>query len=503
MSGKSFKAIQISGPSKTERTRGENFADIVIIGNGAAAAGAVSSFKELLADRKNGDLFILVLEADTEEQIALEMPEFHSRVTFPRELSLPPIDDITMATYDKVAFYSPRTVVRKNLPSNQVSLVDIRKLIERLEGDLPENMEIRCHKQVYHARYVEIDGEKLVELSVQYPFGDEKVFEITDKIFARAVIDCSGTASIMLDKMQNYRNDSDVVCGVLGFKMIGADIPDVGEVSLGLDDQTTHGAGSWSYPNQTISQALRDYLEKWFSRTSNPRIQDMVKGKTVTDFVGTISDVGISSISTYANVQHYRDNLERQAEDLFHHLGAYEKMFYGAAVIPGSAFYKPSPVLQPVSKMAGDLYILVGDAAGHATPYIGEGIRPGIEMGRAAAEILLDALRDNDLSGDRLCARFENTWWDRYGRYDIWSDLFRHFSSTCFKDKQWDQFMDKVQVLTDDEFYDVLKSEYSFRIVLKMFPVKLAWHYLRYKFRKIAGFLFHRLNLRQATSWVK
>jgi len=178
-------------------------------------------------------------------------------------------------------------------------------------------------------------------------------------------------------------------------------------------------------------------------------------------------------------------------------------MFYGSAVIPGSAFYKPSPVLQPVAKMAGERYILVGDAAGHATPYIGEGIRPSIEMGRAAAEILMKAMKENDFSEKTLRSQFENIWWKKYGRYDLWSDLFRHFSSTCFKDKQWDRFMAKLQDLDDKEFYAVLKSEYDFEIVKKMFPVKLAIHYIRYQARRIANFILHRLTFRQAASWIK
>jgi flavin-dependent dehydrogenase len=223
----------------------------------------------------------------------------------------------------------------------------------------------------------------------------------------------------------------------------------------------------------------------------------------VADFAGTVADVGISSISTYANAQHYRDNLERQAEDLFHHLPTYERMFYGASVVPGSAFYKPSPVLQPVRRMAGERYLLVGDAAGHATPYIGEGIRPGIEMGRAAAELAVRALTDGDLSARRLRTDYEAVWWERYGRYDLWSDLFRHFSSTCFKDAQWDEFMEKLQGLTAEEFYSILKSEYELPVVRKMFPVRLAFHYLRYQARRVLGFLLRRLSLREAASWIK
>ena len=489
--------------ASTQVPPGADFADLVIIGNGSAAAGVVSRLKALFRQGACPACRVLVLEADTEDQLAAQIPEFNARVTFPQESLLPDIDDLVVARYQRIAFYAPRTTVRKALPADRVVLVDVQRLIDGLEEDLPARISIRRHKQVYDARYVDTPDGRFVELGVQYPFGDEKVFERTDRILARAVIDCSGTASLMLDKMQGYRADSDVVCAVLGFKVLGARIPDPAEVSLGLDDAITHGAGAWAYPNQTLSPALAAHLDRWFRTTTNARVKELIQGKSVEDFAATIADVGISSISTYANAHHYRDNLERQAADLFHHLPAYEQMFYGASVIPGSAFYKPSPVLQPVRCMAGERYLLVGDAAGHATPYIGEGIRPGIEMGRVAAEIVASALADDDLSARRLRSRYEAAWWERYGRHDLWSDLFRHFSSTCFKDAQWDEFLTKLQGLSAGEFYSILKSEYEFPIVKKMFPTRLALHYVRYQARKVLNFLCRRLSLRQAASWIK
>ncbi len=483
---------------------GKNFADIVIIGNSSAAAGAIARFRELSAAAPSGSSpSVLVLEADTEEQIASRMPEFNARVSFPDDLGLTSPGECTITTYDKVAFYSPRMEVRKSLPVGKVVLLDVNRLVSSLEKDLPANITIKYHKQIFNAAYVSTGNDTFIELSVQYPFSDGKVFECTDRIYCRGVIDCSGTASVMLDKMQGYRNDSAIVCGVLGFKVIGATIPDTGEVSLALDDAITHGAGAWSYPNSTLSPDLASYIDRWFATSSNRRVKELIKGKSAADFSGTIADVGISSISAYSNVHHYRDNLERQAEDLFSHLPAYEKMFRDSAVIPGSAFYKPSPVLQPVSRMAGYRYILAGDAAGHATPYIGEGVRPGIEMGRAAADIFTEACRTGDFSEKFLRGSYEKIWWERYGIYDIWSDLFRHFSSTCFSDRQWDAFMAKLQNLSDDEFYDILKSEYSTAIVLKMFPEKLVPYYFRYQLRRLVTFISGRLNLRQISSWIK
>ncbi len=487
-------------------TKTKTYADIVVIGNGTAAAGAVHALNRHIIESGSG-LTVLVLEAKTKEDIAGQIPELNARVTFPYEMAeqFPGIEKTVINTYNRTAFYSPRAKAVKNLPPGRVSLVDTDKLVTLLESNLQPSIRIKHNKQVCNAAYVDYDGRKLIKLTMEYPFKDEKVFETTDEVYARAVIDCSGTGSVMLDKMQGYRHDSDIVCGVLAFKVINAKIPDNKEVSLGLDDKMSHGAGIWAYHNGgQISSELKTYLEKWFANTQNKKILDMISGKTADDFAGTISDVGVSSISAYARAQHYRSNLERQAEDIFSNFAIYRDMFRGAAVIPGSAFYKPSPVLQPVSKMAGEGYILVGDSAGHATPYIGEGIRPGIDMGLAAGRIIFEAIADNDLSEKRLKNEFEKVWWNKYGKYDIWSDLFRHFSSTCFTNKEWDSFFGRIQdKLTDEDFYKVLKSEYNVDIAWKMFDWRMATHYLSYKLREGLDFFRNKATLRQAVSWIE
>lgn len=492
--------------STHDRERNSNdLFDIVIIGNGTAAAGAVARVKEVLRADPGRKLSVLVVDAATEQARQACIPEYCARVTFPHDLpvAVPELESAVITWYENIAYYSHRASVHKALPRGCVALVDVYKLIALLERDLPPQIALKWHRQVYDARYVQTAHGEAIELWVQYPFGAEKVFEDTDRLYARSVIDCSGTGSILLDRMQGYRHDATIVCGVLGFKVIGAKLPDAREWSLGVDDSITHGAGSWSYPNDGISPAMTDYLDAWLRDVRSPRTRKLTQGKRAKDFAGTIADVGISSIAPYANAQHYQSNLERQADELFQRLPGYQKMFHGAAVIPGSAFFKPSPVLQPVAQMAGRRYLLAGDAAGHATPYIGEGVRPGMDMGYAAAGILLDALANGDFSEATLRSRYEAAWWEKYGHFDIWSDLFRHFSSTSFGDKEWDTCFEILRALSADEFYSVLRSEYSTELVRKMFPYKVLPHYLAYQSRRALDTLRHRMTVRQAVSWLR
>ena len=46
---------------------------------------------------------VLVLESDTEEQIASRMPEYNARVSFLEDLHLALVDGYTIAVYDKCA----------------------------------------------------------------------------------------------------------------------------------------------------------------------------------------------------------------------------------------------------------------------------------------------------------------------------------------------------------------------------------------------------------------
>ena len=118
------------------------------------------------------------------------------------------------------------------------------------------------------------------------------------------------------------------------------------------------------------------------------------------------------------------------------------------------------------------------------------------------AEIEAEIVHRSEATGT-LRIKYEKRWWELYGHYDVWSDLFRHFSSTCFNDKQWDEFIANVAKLTPEEFYKVLRSEYDKQIVAKMFPYKLVPHYFKHVARQTSDFILRRMTLRQATSWIE
>lgn len=68
--------------------------------------------------------------------------------------------------------------------------------------------------------------------------------------------------------------------------------------------------------------------------------------------------------------------------------------------------------LAPISRTYGDRLLAVGDAAGLVKPTTGGGIYYSLVSGALAAEVLVDALRDNQTSSVRL-ARYEQLWRDK------------------------------------------------------------------------------------------
>ena len=81
-------------------------------------------------------------------------------------------------------------------------------------------------------------------------------------------------------------------------------------------------------------------------------------------------------------------------------------MEHHAGLIPSECF---------AAKFAGDGILGVGDAAGHASSLLGEGIRWAIHAGRMAGEVAADAIEKGDVSRAALSA-FEHQWIKRYGR---------------------------------------------------------------------------------------
>jgi digeranylgeranylglycerophospholipid reductase len=114
------------------------------------------------------------------------------------------------------------------------------------------------------------------------------------------------------------------------------------------------------------------------------------------------------------------------------------------------------PSEQFAATFTGDGILGVGDAAGHASSLVGEGIRWAIEAGRMAGDAAADAIHSGDVSRAGLMP-FERRWKKRFGvnlrianrvnqRIAGWTDL------------KWDERLEIVKMLTPAQFAEAMKT---------------------------------------------
>ncbi len=107
-------------------------------------------------------------------------------------------------------------------------------------------------------------------------------------------------------------------------------------------------------------------------------------------------------------------------------------------------------------RFVGDGILAVGDAAGHASSLLGEGIRWAIEAGRMAGEVAAKAIHSGNVSRKAL-EPFEKRWLKRHGR-DLQVAHKINQRIAHWDDQKWDDRMDLIQRLTPDQFLEALKT---------------------------------------------
>jgi digeranylgeranylglycerophospholipid reductase len=104
----------------------------------------------------------------------------------------------------------------------------------------------------------------------------------------------------------------------------------------------------------------------------------------------------------------------------------------------------------------GDGILGAGDAAGHASSLLGEGIRWAIHAGRMAGEVAADALDRGDTSR-RVLAEFEKRWSKRFGAdLRLAHRINRRIAG--WDDRKWDQRLEIIKLLSPEQFAQALKT---------------------------------------------
>lgn len=112
-----------------------------------------------------------------------------------------------------------------------------------------------------------------------------------------------------------------------------------------------------------------------------------------------------------------------------------------------------------MERFSRDGLLLAGDAGGHGSTLVGEGIRFAIYAGQMAGQVAADAVKVGDTSA-KFLGRFDKQWRTRFGReMDISFMINKRIAS--YTDEQWDGALDLIKRLTPAQAASTLRGDYS------------------------------------------
>ncbi len=118
----------------------------------------------------------------------------------------------------------------------------------------------------------------------------------------------------------------------------------------------------------------------------------------------------------------------------------------------------------PVERFSRDGLLLAGDAGGHGSTLVGEGIRFAIYSGQMAGTVAAEAVKTANTSAASL-ERFDKRWRARFGRdMDISYMINKRIANST--DEQWDGALDLMKRLTPAQMAQTLRGDFSAGLVM-------------------------------------
>jgi digeranylgeranylglycerophospholipid reductase len=109
----------------------------------------------------------------------------------------------------------------------------------------------------------------------------------------------------------------------------------------------------------------------------------------------------------------------------------------------------------PLEKLVHGQILIVGDAAGQATPWYGEGVRPALESGEMCGKIIAEAYQNGKLHRSML-KKYQRLWDARNRK--VYSARTRYGYRSYFRTQhQWDDSVRNQASLTAREMIDVIR----------------------------------------------
>lgn len=118
----------------------------------------------------------------------------------------------------------------------------------------------------------------------------------------------------------------------------------------------------------------------------------------------------------------------------------------------------------PMERFSRDGLLLAGDAGGHGSTLVGEGIRFAVYAGQIAGQVAAEAVKSGN-SSEKFLSRFDRQWRARFGRdMDISYLINKHIAQ--YSDEQWDSALDLMKRLTPAQMAQSLRGDYTAGLVM-------------------------------------
>ncbi len=122
------------------------------------------------------------------------------------------------------------------------------------------------------------------------------------------------------------------------------------------------------------------------------------------------------------------------------------------------------PSERPLERFSRDGLLLAGDAGGHGSTLVGEGIRFAIYSGQMAGAVAAEAVKAGNTSSAFL-ERFDKRWRARFGRdMDISYMINKRIAN--YTDEQWDGALDLMKRLTPAQMAQALRGDFTTGLVM-------------------------------------
>jgi digeranylgeranylglycerophospholipid reductase len=165
--------------------------------------------------------------------------------------------------------------------------------------------------------------------------------------------------------------------------------------------------------------------------------------------------VGVLHPDNDDDARAYLDRIMRDIPQLAQYFKGASPLEYHTGLFPSENY------LQRFSRHG---LLLAGDAGGHGSTLVGEGIRFAIYSGQMAGEVAAEAVKASDTSAEFL-SRFDKCWHARFGRdMDIAYMINRRIAA--YSDVQWDGALDLMKRLTPAQVAQALRGDFTAGLVM-------------------------------------